>query len=280
MRTAPSVPRSQPAINRRVAQVPTGQPRSARLPLAASDLNRQSHYAPGMIPWRELDRARASGGGELSLHQRGQELVIRIDGKELMSSRQHASEERLAELSCAGFAQSNGVRILVGGLGMGYTLRATLDQLGPDAEVVVAEISASVVDWNRRYLGHLADAPLDDSRVTAKVADVSQLIRTTRVRFDAILLDIDNGPEALTRRGNHALYTTPGLAALLRALRPGGCMGLWSAARHDEFERRLHRVGFEVSRHTARARRGRSGAKHVIYLGRAPTCRLWPGKRD
>ena len=226
-----------------------------------------------MLPWRELARARAPGGGELSLHQRGEELVIRVDGDELMSSRQHASEERLAELACAGFAQSNRVRVLVGGLGMGFTLRATLDQLGADAEVVVAEIAAPVVDWNRSHFGRLCGHPLADPRVTVQVTDVGKLIRTTEMRFDAILLDIDNGPRALTRRGNQALYSPAGLTAIWRALRPGGCMGLWSAARHDDFERRLQRVGFEVTRHTARAR-GTRGARHEIYLGRVPARRV------
>lgn len=226
-----------------------------------------------MIPWRELARAQAPGGGQLSLHQRGDELVIRIDGDELMSSRRHESEQRLAELACADIDRSTGVRALVGGLGMGFTLRATLDQLTDEAQVVVAEISAPVLQWNRQYLGHLADEPLADARVTAEVADVAQLIRTTRVRFDAILLDIDNGPQGLTRRANHALYTNAGLTAILRALRPGGCLGLWSASRHDEFERRLGRVGFAASRHNARSTR-KGGAKHVIYLGRAPARRL------
>lgn len=222
-----------------------------------------------VIPWRELARARAPGGGALSLHQRGDELVIRIGGKDLMSSRQHASEERLAELGCAECARSNGARVLVGGLGMGYTLRAALDQLSPDAQVVVAEISAPVVDWHREFLGHLASEPLADPRVTVAVDDVARVIRTAKVRFDAILLDIDNGPQALTRRGNHALYTTAGLTAIHRTLRSGGCMCLWSAARHDEFERRLHRAGFEVARHRARAHATGRGARHVIYVGRA-----------
>jgi len=218
-----------------------------------------------MKPWIELGRARAPGGGELTLHQRDREFVIRVDGTELMSSRLHGSEERLAEVGCPPGAAAP--RVLVGGLGMGFTLRAALDALPANARVVVAEISDAVVDWNRAALAPLAGAPLSDPRVTVHVGDVGDAMRDER--FDAILLDVDNSPHALTRPGNGALYSERGLAVARRALRPGGRLAVWSAVRAPAFERRLRRGGFAVEVHAAKARGDRGGATHIIYVGSA-----------
>lgn len=226
-----------------------------------------------MIPWQLLGSAQAPGGGALTLHQRGDELVIRVDGRELMSSRAHGSEESLARIGCRALQGRARPRVLVGGLGMGYTLRATLDTLPRDAEVVVAELVDAVVTWNRGPLAHLAGKPLEDPRVTVEVADVGALLRQPGPRFDAILLDVDNGPEGLTRRANHTLYTDAGLAAARRALRPGGCYAVWSASRHRDFVRRLGRAGFRVEVHDVRARDTGRSPLHTIYTGhtgRAP----------
>ena len=216
-----------------------------------------------MKPWIELGRARAPGGGELTLHQRDREFVIRVDGIELMSSRLHGSEEQLAAVACP---TSGAPRILVGGLGMGFTLRAALDAVPAAGEVVVAEISAAVVDWNRGPLGPLAGAPLSDPRVRVHVGDVADAMRDGR--YDAILLDVDNSPHALTRPGNGALYGERGLAAARRALRAGGKLAVWSAVTSPAFERRLRRVGYDVQVHGVKARGAQGGATHIIYVGR------------
>lgn len=227
-----------------------------------------------MIPWQLLGKAQAPGGGTLTLHQRGDEYVIRVDGRELMSSRAHGSEESLARIGCRDLQGRARPRVLVGGLGMGYTLRATLDVLPAGAEIVVAELVDAVVTWNRGPLAHLAGRPLEDPRVSVEVADVGALLRRPGPRFDAILLDVDNGPQGLTRRANHALYTDAGLTAARRALRPGGCYAVWSASRHRDFARRLGRAGFRVETHDARARKAGRSPLHTIYTGRVPAPRL------
>jgi spermidine synthase len=226
-----------------------------------------------MIPWQLLGRAQAPDGGTLTLHQRDQELVIRVDGRDLMTSRAHGSEEALARLGCSDVAGRPQPRVLIGGLGMGYTLRAALDLLPADAAVMVAEIVPAVVEWNRGPLAHLAGHPLDDPRVTVEVIDVGALLRQPGRRFDAILLDVDNGPQGLTRRANHALYGSAGLDTARRALKPGGCYALWSAAPDRDFPRRLGRAGFAVEVHEVRARPRGAAARHVIFLGKLPVLR-------
>jgi spermidine synthase len=223
-----------------------------------------------MIPWQEVARERVPGGGELSLHRRGDEFVIRVDGSELMRSGVHGSEQRLAELGCAHLDRAERPRVLIGGLGMGYTLRRALDILPGGAQVTVAELAGCVVEWNRGPLAHLAGDPLRDPRVDVAIADVGQLMRTTKVRFDTILLDVDNGPQGLTRPGNHSLYAETGLITARRALHHGGCLAVWSAAHHAEFERRLGRAGFQCAVHPVRARKS-GGARHFIYVGRIDT---------
>ncbi len=219
-----------------------------------------------MKPWLELARARADGGGMLSLHRRGDEIVIKVDGELLMSNRQHGSEDALAELGCAGLA-GKAPRVLIGGLGLGYTLRAALAVLGASAQVVVAEIAAPLVAWNRELLGPEFATALLDPRVTVEVGDVGALLAAP-AGFDAILYDVDNSPHALTRPANAALYGAAGLARAKRALRPGGRLAVWSAVQDAAFERRLGAAGFRAASHVARARTG-AGSRHTIYLGTA-----------
>jgi spermidine synthase len=218
-----------------------------------------------VIPWETLGKARAPDGGELVLYRRGGELSIRVDGRELMSSRAHGSEEIMATMTC----QREGVeRVLIGGLGMGYTLRAALDAVGPSAKVVVAEIVPEVVEWNRGPLAHLAGRPLDDPRAAVEVGDVGALLRTTKVRYDVIMLDVDNGPVALTRKANQVLYGETGLAVSKRALRPGGVLAVWSASPDTAFVRRMRKCGFTVETHDVPARGVGGGPKHTIFLGK------------
>ncbi len=221
---------------------------------------------PPLIPWETLGRARTPDGGELVLYRRGGEFVIRVDGRELMSSRAHGSEEAMAHLACEGLA--SGARVLVGGLGLGYTVRAALELLPADAELVVAEIVPAVVEWNRGPLADLAGRPLDDRRVAVHEGDVGAAMRT-RGRFDAILLDVDNGPVALTRKANHVLYGPTGIALARGALRPRGVLAVWSAHRDDKFASRLRRGGFTSVEAVDVPARGRGGGPmHTIFLAR------------
>ncbi len=220
-----------------------------------------------MIPWEELERAPVPGGGELTLLRRGDEFSIRAGTQELMNSRTHGSEEALAELGCAGLPRVRDAFVLVGGLGMGFTVRACLDRLGPGARVEVAELVPAVVRWNRGPLAHLAGRPLEDARVRVFEDDVGEVIRAAREVYDAILMDVDNGPAALTSEANARLYGAGGLAAAARALAPGGTYALWSPADDRRFTERLRRAGFEVRTERVPARRG-GGARHVLWLAR------------
>lgn len=222
-----------------------------------------------MLPWRELGRAVAPDGSELVLRRRGDEFVIRVGGVDLMSSRMHHSEDRLAELGCAGLRTTRNARVLVGGLGMGFTARASLASLGSDAEVVVAELVPEVVAWNREHLAAFAGHPLDDRRLSLCTEDVVDVIDRSRKGFDAILLDVDNGPEALTSAGNARLYSERGLARITAALRPRGTLAVWSAAEQPRFTAKLRRAGFEVSVERVRERPN-AGAMHCVWLARSP----------
>jgi spermidine synthase len=222
-----------------------------------------------MIPWILLDEAPIPGGrGELLLYQRGEEFSIRVHGRgELMNSRMHGSEDALATLACARLATRERARILIGGLGMGFTLAAALHELDPEAEVVVAELVPAVVAWNRGALGAVAGNPLQDPRVTVREIDVGRILKAERMAFDAILLDVDNGPEGLTRDANDWLYGPSGLVAAHEALRPGGILAVWSAAQDREFADRLRQTGFEAEEVRVRAR-GSKGPRHLIWLAR------------
>ena len=223
-----------------------------------------------MIPWQELHRANVPGAEmPLVLAQRGDEFVIRVGAVALMSSRAHGSEEVLAERACAEVARRADVRVLVGGLGMGFTLAAALAALPAHAKVVVVELVPAIVEWNRGPLASLAGRPLDDARVTVRLGDVSAAVNDANSTFDAVLLDVDNGPNGLTRASNEKLYSSQGLRAAWRALRPGGVLAVWSVAPDDSFTRRLAETGFAVEQVPVRARAGK-GTRHVLWFARRP----------
>jgi spermidine synthase len=224
-----------------------------------------------MIPWEYLDGTVTSGGGELLLYRRGEEFSIRVGNRELMNSRAHRSEDALAEFALARIAGRAHPRVLIGGLGMGFTLGAALRRLGPEGRVVVAELVPAVVAWNRDLLAHLAGHPLQDGRVTVRELDVAQLLRSEREAYDAILLDVDNGPAALSRKENDWLYARPGLEAALAALRPAGVLAVWSAGADPVFAQRLRRVGYQVEEVWVPANQTGKGRRHLISLAARPS---------
>lgn len=219
-----------------------------------------------MIRWEHLDTAPVPDGGELKLMRRGAEYSIMAGAIELMNSRLSGSEEALATLTCAGFGAGTRPRILIGGLGMGFTLRAALAVLPAQAEVVVAELVPAVVAWARGPLAELFAGGLDDARVRIREGDVAEAIAEAREAYDAILLDVDNGPGGLSRDANDQLYGAAGLATARRALRPGGVLAVWSSAPDDRFAARLRKGGFTVAEQRVRATRSGRGARHVIWL--------------
>jgi spermidine synthase len=220
-----------------------------------------------MIPWKLLDTAQIPGnGGELRLYQRNTEFSIIIaGGGVLMSTRAHGSEDALAKLACSKIAGRSRARVLIGGLGMGFTLAAALHHLGTDAEVVVAELVPAVVAWNRGTLGEHAGHPLRDARATVREGDVARILKAERQAYDAILLDVDNGPQGLTRKNNDWLYTLNGLTAAYAALRPKGTLAVWSAGPDRDFTERLRKAGFEVKQTRVRAH-DKKGELHTIWL--------------
>jgi spermidine synthase len=220
-----------------------------------------------VIPWVHLDTGSVPGGGtDLRLMRRGDEFAILADTIELMNNRRSGSEVALASLTCARLKDRPRPRMLIGGLGMGFTLRAALDGLGPDAQVVVAELVPSVIAWARGPLAHVFSGCLDDPRVDLQEADVNRLIQAGPGRYDAILLDVDNGPEGLMRRANDRLYDDWGLKRARWALRPGGILGVWSGAPDRKFKSRLQRTGFAVDELRIHASGRGSGPKHVVWL--------------
>jgi spermidine synthase len=220
-----------------------------------------------MIPWILLSSAKTPDEkGELRLYQRDTEFSIRVGGVELMNSRVSGSEKSLARLSCERIAHKKNTRVLIGGLGMGYTLSAALASLGSDADVRVAELVPEVVAWNQGVLGKLAGHPLRDSRVTVLVGDVLEVIRRGESAFDAIILDVDNGPDGLTQQGNDALYAHAGLTGIRRALRPDGVLGVWSASPDAGFIKALRRCSFDVVENKVRLRPGNKGPFHTIWI--------------
>jgi predicted membrane-bound spermidine synthase len=237
-------------------------------------------------PFRLLDCVVSRDNRELTLYQRGDAFYIQIDGYDLMSSRAHGSEDQLARLALAALRSADGgsagagagrwPRVLVGGLGMGFTLRATLDALAArrparsEAEVVVAEVFPAVIEWNRGPLAHLAGRPLADPRVRIVVGDVAERLAEVSEEarpYDVVLLDVDNGPEAITLEANDRLYTPKGLARAYGALVPGGVLAVWSANDDPRFADRLRRAGFRVETHRVSERSGGKGGRHVIFVG-------------
>lgn len=222
-----------------------------------------------MTPWILRDSAQIPGnGGELRLYQGGDEFSIKIAGRgELMNSRVHGSEDALAEHTCARLTDRVQPRLLIGGLGMGFTLAAALRQVGERARVLVAELVPAVVAWNRGSLGEHAGHPLDDPRVRVREGDVARILMAGHEAYDAILLDVDNGPEGLTHKGNDWLYDVDGLNAAYTALRPRGVLAVWSAGPSRDFVQRMRKVGYEVEELRVRAH-GSKGARHVIWFAR------------
>jgi spermidine synthase len=219
-----------------------------------------------LIPWILLDTTTVPGGGALRLLRRGDEFAIRLGRDELMNSRMHGSEEALATLAWARIAGRARPRILIGGLGMGFTLRATLDAAGADARIDVAELVPAVVAWNRGPLAALSGHALADTRVSVHESDVAALIRGGLSAYDAILLDVDNGPVAMARAANDRLYDLAGLGTAHAALTPGGVLAVWSARPDMAFARRLRTIGFAVDEVRVRARGARGGPRHVVWI--------------
>lgn len=225
-----------------------------------------------MESWITIDSTLIPGSEtELTLSRRNDDFAIRIAGVpgDLMNSRRHHSEDALAELGCDHLRSKPSARILVGGLGMGFTLAAALEIVGESAEVVVAELVPAVVEWNRGPLGQCAGRPLADSRSRVHLGDVAELIKQPANLFDAILLDIDNGPEAMTHADNEWLYSPAGLRSIHAKLRPGGIVTTWSARADHQFAKRLQKAGFEVQSRMVRARPGK-GSRHTIFVARKP----------
>ncbi|RYD43601.1 MAG: spermidine synthase [Sphingomonadales bacterium] len=215
-----------------------------------------------------LGTAEVPGGDELRLYRRGDDFIIAIDRNELMSSRMSGSEEALATMTCDRLRSPKAASLLIGGYGMGFTLRAALGVLGPDAKITVAELVPGIIDWARGPMAELAAGCLDDPRVELVLGDVSKAIGAATRRYDAILLDVDNGPDGLTREANEGLYSPAGLATAKAALRPGGILAIWSAGPDARFTRRLAAAGFQVEEVGVRARSNGKGPRHVIWFAR------------
>ena len=220
-----------------------------------------------MIPWLQIDTARVPGADvELRLMRRGADFSMMLGPNELMNSRLSGSEEALATLACRRIEAVKRLNLLIGGLGMGFTLRAALAVLGTEARIVVAELVPAVIAWARGPMANVFADSLNDPRASILNADVIEVIRSHPSAFDAILLDVDNGPEGLIRKANDALYDLKGLKAIRRALRPGGVLAVWSSGPNPLFSKRLRDAGFDVNEVAVRATAKRSGARHVIWF--------------
>jgi hypothetical protein len=220
-----------------------------------------------MKKWTTLDTALMPDGQEISLQEHDGDYSVRLGVVELMGTRKHASEDMLAAAACEGLRGVRGARVLIGGLGLGFTLRTALAALGPDASVVVAEISPAVLKWNSNRELPLASDVLADPRTSVVIRDVAEVIRESPSGFDAIMLDVDNGPAELSSDGNYRLYDQHGLQTARAALRPGGCVAFWSATASPAFEKLMARSGFAVEVRRCRAN-GKNGGWHSIFIGR------------
>jgi spermidine synthase len=224
-----------------------------------------------MIPWLQIDTTPVPGAEvELRLMRRGDEFSMMLGQNELMNSRLSGSEAALATLACKRIELVERPHLLIGGLGMGFTLRAALAVLGSDARIVVAELVPAVIAWARGPMAGIFGDSLSDPRASIREADVVDLVQSHRSAFDAILLDVDNGPEALIRKANDALYDLKGLKAIYRALRPRGVLAIWSSGPNAAFSKRLRDAGFDVTEVAIRATAKRSGARHVIWFAARP----------
>ena len=218
-----------------------------------------------MIPRELVDTAAVPGGDKLELFRHGNDYIIVLDRNELMNSRMSGSEEALATMTIERLGNRD-AKLLIGGYGMGFTLRAALGVLGSKAQVVVAELVPAVVAWARGPMAEIFGDSLSDPRVSIREADVTEIIRSQRSAFDAVLLDVDNGPEGLTRKANDALYNSVGLKAAHVALRPGGVLAVWSSGPNPAFAKRLGSAGFDVNEVNIRATGKGGGARHVIWI--------------
>src|SRR5580692_3775351 len=224
-----------------------------------------------MIPWQQIDISEVPGADvELRLMRRGDEFSMMLGSNELMNSRLSGSEEALATLACKRLEAVKRPHLLIGGLGMGFTLRAALAVLGRDARIVVAELVPAVIAWARGPMADIFGDSLADPRASIRHADVVEVVQSHRLAFDAILLDVDNGPEGLIRKANDALYNLKGLKTIRGSLRPGGVLAVWSSGPNAAFSKRLRDAGFDVNEVAIRATTKRSGARHVIWFATKP----------
>lgn len=222
-----------------------------------------------MQPFLTIAEAETAEGAKLTLHRRGHEFFLRVNGQALMGTNAPESERMLAELGCEGLRGKRGVRVLIGGLGFGFTLRAVLELLGEDGLVQVAELLPEVVAWNREHLAEVNGLLVDEPRVRMVLGDVYELmLKGEAERYDAILLDVDNGPVAMVEEGNGRLYEADGLAMIGRVLKPGGCVAFWSASGDPAFVRRLAKAGFAVQVEAVKAYAQAKRKVHTIFLGR------------
>lgn len=221
-----------------------------------------------MIPREVVGEAEVPGGAPLQLVRHGRDFMIVLERNELMSSRMSGSEAALGTMTCARLRAPERARLLIGGYGMGFTLRAVLAALGPDARIVVAELVPQIIEWARGPMRELAAGCLEDSRVEIVLGDVGKLIAAADKSYDAILLDVDNGPDGLTRAANDGLYSARGLQSARAALRPGGILAVWSASADDAFRRRMTQAGFAVEEVKVRARENGKGPMHWLWFGR------------
>jgi len=228
-------------------------------------------------PKLKIATAQTPDGGEMQLFQHDRDFSIIINGQDLMNSRQNESELELARLGCAHLTDSVAPRILIGGLGLGFTLRQALDILSPKAQVMVGELMDEVIQWNRDYLGELNGHPLTDKRVDLRTGDIVALIEQSKNEFDAILLDIDNGPAAMTDSGNRRLYGFQGMEACRQALKPHGVLAVWSADPSKKFEQLLMRCSFHVSRFRIPAYKGSNSQTRFVYVAAGEKNLLPPG---
>ncbi len=230
-----------------------------------------------MKPRIKLATATTPDGGEMSLYQHDQDFSIIVNGHDLMHSRRHESELELARLGCAHLQKQSGVSILIGGLGMGYTLRQTLELLDSTSHIVMAELMPSIVEWNQQFLATLNNQPLEDPRVKLKVGDIIDLIAQSKDTFDTILLDIDNGPEAMTASSNSQLYGYQGIMACKTALRDKGCFAVWSAKPNKQFEHVVMDCGLHIHRYRVPAHKGKNASSHFIWIASEDIKNLPPG---
>ena len=219
-----------------------------------------------MKPRIKIASALTPDGGEMELYKHDLDFSIRVKGQELMNSRLFESELELARLGCAHLKDRKKPQVIIGGLGMGYTLRQTLDLLHPSSKIIVSELLSAVVDWNREFLGELNNHPLEDKRVEVREGDITQLILRSNNLFDSILLDIDNGPDAMTNSSNSFLYSFEGMDACRRALRNMGCLAIWSVESSKSFEQLLMRCGFHVRRYRVPAYKGSKSRSRLVWV--------------